>query len=244
MTESKKTRSPNFPAIDLKEAVSRVAELYNQYERTHGISWEEAADTWGISKNSSQLNQITAALRSYDLIRYAGPSSDRRMAVSNAAAAIVRRSEKRILLLKRALVKPDIFDELWTHFNISIDDVPNINKTVHYLMFDRSGSLFTQSSANLCAVNFHNSIEFVEMFIEQEFESDKNSVEQFPKANKSDKTIHNNDFVPIAIPIDGQMQIINIPRMDQQTYETFQNLLRSYESIIVIDKDSQKKGSS
>ena len=66
--KQKRHRSPGYPFIDLKAALTRAKAFYDK-ERRHPASFKVAASHWGFKEKSSGGLQTAAALKSFGLLR-------------------------------------------------------------------------------------------------------------------------------------------------------------------------------
>ena len=64
---AKRIRSPNYPAIDLNEAISRVRQLYAE-EKINTTTASIASAHWGYKSIKSGGWAIIAALNAYGLV--------------------------------------------------------------------------------------------------------------------------------------------------------------------------------
>ncbi len=105
-----KARSPQYPAIGLKEAVARVAEVY-QHDYQNMIPREVVAKHMGYSGLSGKSLGVLAALGKYGLLEGRGDSTK----VSDLAVTIIahpERSPERVEALQKAAALPELFAEL------------------------------------------------------------------------------------------------------------------------------------
>src|SRR5689334_5407068 len=64
---TKRNRSPNFPATDLKDALEK-AKLIWQADRRASIGAASLASHWGFSEKSSSLLKVIGALKQFGLL--------------------------------------------------------------------------------------------------------------------------------------------------------------------------------
>jgi hypothetical protein len=114
------TRSPNYPAIGLREAVESVGRLY-QKERRTAVPADVAAGAMGYKGLSGPSRSRLAALKKYGLIE----ESKGQVRVSDLAVNILEWSEGDEMYQKcvwEAANEPDLFRELYqTHLHASDD---------------------------------------------------------------------------------------------------------------------------
>jgi len=107
----KKTRSPNYPAISLAEAVSRVNQIYER-ENVHAADSNTLAIAMGYSGSNGASDQVISALKKYGLLENAG---NREYKLSEGAIDIYHHPkghEDRIKAIVSAAFTPPLFAEL------------------------------------------------------------------------------------------------------------------------------------
>ena len=123
-----RTRSPNYPAISLKEAVERIGLLFKSEQR-HSAPKEVVAKGMGFGGvNGASLSAISAALK-FGLLEKSGED----FKVTDAAIEILHphnADEKSTALLKAAFA-PRLFAELVEHYN---GDLPSDENLRAYLI--------------------------------------------------------------------------------------------------------------
>lgn len=146
-----KARSPNYPAISLPEAVSKVRQLYNAEHRNR-LSREAIAGVLGYGGLTGSSQPIISALNKYGLIEGRGDS----IRVSDDAIAILvdrKGSPERVAAVKRCASSPKIFADLEKQY----EQTPSEDTARIYL--EKRG--FTPDAAQRAAVNYRDTQEFV-----------------------------------------------------------------------------------
>ena len=103
-------RSPNYPAIGLKDAIAEVQKLWKAEKKTV-VSGDVAAKALGYKGLSGPPRVKLAALKKFGLVDD-GPQG---MAVSDSAVRILHQpedSEDRLKALRDAALRPGLFKEL------------------------------------------------------------------------------------------------------------------------------------
>lgn len=104
-----RTRSPNFPYIDLKEATEKTLALYSK-AKTHPVSLDFAAKQWDYTTaKSGSFAKCLAAIKSYGLVNVDGTGESRKVAVSKAGEHVVENGPERAKYLKECALRPSIF---------------------------------------------------------------------------------------------------------------------------------------
>ena len=131
-TEQRKrsrTRSPNFPAIDLETAVQRVQELYSQ-EGHHKVPYHVAVKHWKYTPKSSAAMQTVGALNAFGLIEVEGKGQDRQVWLSPLGRNIIEdkreNSSDRAKAIQDAALSPNIHKELWDEYGADLPSDGNI----------------------------------------------------------------------------------------------------------------------
>jgi hypothetical protein len=134
--KKKKDRSPAYPAINLKTALARAAELYAK-ERRNATPVVVAVKDWGYAEKSSGGIQTIAALKSYGLLSDGGSGPTRKVQLSDLGLRIVMderlESPERDLLIKKAAITPKIHAMLWKKYGASTVSEESLR---HYLRLE------------------------------------------------------------------------------------------------------------
>ncbi len=108
--KKERQRSPNYPAIGLREAVERVRKLYEMDGRA-GAPANLVAKHIGYSSAHGQAMSVVAALKKFGLITETGG----RLAPTQGAMEIINLKEddpRRIKALHEAAISPSLYKEL------------------------------------------------------------------------------------------------------------------------------------
>lgn len=111
VTKSKRTRSPNYPAISLAEALPRIAQIYER-EFTHPADSDTLAKALGYSSVNGASDGVISALKKYGLLESAG---NREYRLSSGAIDIClhqRGDPERVKAICEAAFTPPLFAEL------------------------------------------------------------------------------------------------------------------------------------
>src|SRR5437764_345863 len=84
----KKERSPNYPSINLKEAIAK-AKLFHAQEKKQAAPIGVAVKHWGFSSFSGPARGMASALLKYGLLEEEGRGDDRRVKLSRLALNIL-----------------------------------------------------------------------------------------------------------------------------------------------------------
>lgn len=153
--QRKKARSPNFPGIDLKEAIERAGQLYEK-ERLNPTPGEIVLGHWGYAKASSSGLVALGALRSFGLLQGDGMA----LRLSDLARDIVQdtrpESSSRDAAIKRAALQPKIHQEVLAKFREGVSDA-NLE---HYLVREKD---FTDKGAQAFIKQFRATLAFAKI---------------------------------------------------------------------------------
>lgn len=135
--KKKRVRSPNYPAINLEEALKRAHEFFD-IENRHAANIEVASQHWGYKNYSSGGSLVIAALTSFGLMEDEGVGADRKVRLSPLGTRIVNderpNSLEQMEGLKKAALLPKIHQELWGLWGNSLPSNENMR---FYLLNDR-----------------------------------------------------------------------------------------------------------
>lgn len=146
-----RTRSPNYPAMSLPEAIETVRGVY---EKSHRARMEKIAVAKAMghsSLNGASLTKISA-LDKYGLLDHVGDEYQ----VSQDAVTILKSPDKteRQAALRRAALAPALFDDLAEKYDVTPDE--EIIRS--YL---ESKLKFKPNAAALAARNYRETMELV-----------------------------------------------------------------------------------
>jgi len=140
----KRIRSPNYPAIDLMEAVAKIEAIYANDKR-QASHVDAIADHWGYKRGSSRVFLHLAALKSFGLMEKAGEDG-RHLKLTSLGVDIALEDKDTISykeLLKKAALTPQIH-------STTKGGISNMNPTS---FFTQSLPLSTGTAAFLIPIN-------------------------------------------------------------------------------------------
>ena len=152
-----KRRSPNYPSIDLQEAVSVVATLYEGSAQVRGVGRgeftpQDAAAAWGYTSTTGPVKHRMATLRQYGLLEGKKGGNPK---LSDRALTLILRDPGALEhreALTAAASDPDIFEELHRTMPNAADDALR-----QHLIVQRN---FTRAGADRLIVVFRASIAY------------------------------------------------------------------------------------
>ncbi len=128
-----RTRSPNFPVVDLESAVDLAMKL-EKFAQRHPVPADSAVEkAWGMKPGGSYGNQCIAALRQFGLLQEEESASKRQVKLTEDAAKIVHNHPDRSAILRAAAIRPKV------HANIVAKypgELPPDDTIRTYLLFD------------------------------------------------------------------------------------------------------------
>lgn len=149
-----RSRSPNFPAISLSEALKKIKTIYDQDGRGP-VSAAVVLEHLGYGKNmSGSAGRVISALRQYGLL---DDLPDDKYRVSEAAFHILTLSEEsavRKAAITRSGQKPQIFREVLAAYP---DRLPSDSALRDYLIADKK---FNPVSVDTFIRAFRSTVEF------------------------------------------------------------------------------------
>jgi len=119
-----KPRSPNYPAISLRDALDRVRKVYEK-EHTTKASPDVVVKAMGYASLNGASMTILSALKKYGLLEEIG----KELKVSGDALTILvdpKESQERIAAIRRAAFTPSLFSELRQQYGDSSPSDENI----------------------------------------------------------------------------------------------------------------------
>jgi len=129
----KRERSPNYPGIDLGEALERATKLYDM-EGKNAAPLSTVLQHWGYKPQSGAGLVAVAALKKFGLIDDEGKGDRRRTRLSDLALRIIRDdrpdSRERVEAIQEAALTPPIHRELWSEFKGSLPSDENLRYTL------------------------------------------------------------------------------------------------------------------
>lgn len=125
----KRSRSPNYPGIDLGDAIDRANRLYDM-EGQNVTPLNAALGHWGYKPQSGGGLVVVAALKQFGLIEDEGSGEHRMIRLSALALRIIRddrpNSPERREAIQKAALAPRIHNDLWTEFQGSLPSDENL----------------------------------------------------------------------------------------------------------------------
>jgi len=158
-----KHRSPNYPVIGLRKAVERAGELSEKYKRST-VPIHLVQELWGYKAHSGAGNQCVAALKAFGLIEVDGDAKNRRIRLSDAANRILGGSADRADLIKKAVLGPALYAELWDKYKDN--EFPDRTLVEHYLKWDRREGTFNPDAIAPFMANFLDSLRYAKLLPE------------------------------------------------------------------------------
>lgn len=122
-------RGMSYPAISLKEAVSRTSQLWER-EHKNAAPIEAIASHWGYSPASSGVRTTVAALLSFGLVVGIGSGQQRSVRITDRGLDIVLDTPQRESALREAMIGPRIYAELlnlWPAQNLPSDQAIKVH---------------------------------------------------------------------------------------------------------------------
>lgn len=115
LSKANKSRSPNYPLFDLKEAVAKAKAVYEQ-ERLHDASLDVIVSHWGYSGLNGRSRRALAAMNAYGLLEYTGSGEGRTAKLTADAQIIVLEADGYQKAIRRAALAPRINSELYERY--------------------------------------------------------------------------------------------------------------------------------
>lgn len=154
--KGKRTRSPNFPFIDLEKGIERTQELYER-DKANKVPITTMHDCWGYKKMSGALLQTVAALRAYGLIEDTGTGDARQIKVSEDARKILLDHPDKPRIIRECALRPKVFHQVWHRYKG--DGLPSDGVLKHFLIFEYDPP-FNEDAVDSFIANFRATMAF------------------------------------------------------------------------------------
>lgn len=152
--KKKRVRSPNYPFINLQEALEKAKAFYDQEDR-HQAHIDVASQHWGYKNSAAGGALVVAALMAFGLMEDEGSGPDRRVRLTQMGLRLVLPgSPTRQKDLQVAALNPKIHSELWEKWGASLPSVENMR---FYLLSDRG---FNRGSVDNFIEEYRNTLTF------------------------------------------------------------------------------------
>jgi hypothetical protein len=150
---SESSRSPEYPYIDLGEAIERTKLIFNK-EKTHFAHKEVVATALGYQGLNGASNRMISALGKYGLL----DETNNQYRVSDSALSIIKNTTghpERVHTIRAVALKPSVFNDLYTRYGFNLPSDHNIKS---YLTLKG----FNETAAERVVVIFRNTMELLE----------------------------------------------------------------------------------
>ncbi len=128
-----RTRSPNYPVVDLGTAVELAGKI-EKYAQRHPVPADAAVDkAWGFKASGSYGAQCIAALRQFGLLQEEDGTAKRHVRLTDEGAKIVHNHPDKVAIIKEAAVKPKVHANIWAKYG---GELPPDDTIRTYLLFD------------------------------------------------------------------------------------------------------------
>ena len=204
----KRSRSPNYPGIDLGEAIEKARRLHT-VEGKNAAPLTAVLAHWGYAPQSGGGLVAVAALKKFGLIEDKGSGPHRSIRLTPLALQIIldnrAESRERLEALREAALLPPIHCELWSEFNGTLPS----DETLKYNLMVHKG--FTELGAKEFVRQFRSTVAFAKLP-----ESAMLSGETEDKPDEEDE-VDSMAFPPgIATeqrgkPLSGQQRAVQLP---------------------------------
>lgn len=153
-----KTRSPNFPAIDLEKALGYVRKLYEKAQRHPMPISDVLKDVWDLSPTGSTGKQAVGAMRAFGLIDVDGSGKSRSAKISEDAFKILNDHSDKEGLIRAAALLPRVHKAVWDKLGGSQGLAPD--QTIRqYLLFSHDPR-FNEASIGAFISQFRATLSF------------------------------------------------------------------------------------
>lgn len=163
VVETTRHRSPNYPMFGLPKAIERAEEIFSKWKRSL-VPVNLVHSLWSYKEHSNQGNRAISTLKSFGLIDVEGEQKSRRVRLTEQGIRILMKSPDRESLLKKAVLGPAIYSEIWDKYK-GEENFPDDELLRHYLLWDRPEPRFNDDVVNAFIQNFRESLRYAGMNI-------------------------------------------------------------------------------
>lgn len=169
----KRSRSPNFPAFGLKEAIAKVEKLYEKEGKSR-TDPTTAVKAWDFGSLNGASLRVLGALRQYGLVEDVQDD----LKVSDAAITIIHGEElDRLSALRAAAKQPRIFSELLQEYGADLPSDESLKARLLTKM-----NFGSPEAAQQCIQAFRETIEVAKLldndYINAEKEAERKAKEK------------------------------------------------------------------
>jgi len=175
-SKTPRTRSPNYPSIDLKTAVAKLTPLFNGMKR-HSVGVETAVQLMEYKYTSSSGKLALGAMRSYGFFENERSQTDSLVKLSTRALDIAvdyeEGSEEWWVAVKKAALSPKIHADLWNRYGTQL---PPDTELRRYLIRELK---FNDNAVGPLIAEYKTTIEFAKL-------SDSDTIEDADREEDED----------------------------------------------------------
>ena len=197
-------RSPSFPFISLRVAISRLIAFEQTFGR-HPVPLEKVGLAWKMKEASSQANQTMAAMKSFGLIDY----KSRTAVMTEDGRNYLRAQQESIRseIVKRCALKPKVIHTFWQLWGadrpidvICIDDLVLKNK-------------FTESAASTFLRVYDETVLFENLGVDDQIEEEiDDEGEEFLSESTPKLLVDSEPMPPAAVPRTAPTNVVAAQR--------------------------------
>ncbi len=149
-----------YPALSLEEAIQKARTVFDHVQRS-SASTEKVASYWKYGLKSSGWRLSLAALKQYGLLESVGSKKSGEVKLTDLALRIIldsrEQSTERDQAIKEAALRPQIYRELWNHWN---GNLPSKDVIQTYLAIEKG---FGPGAIPNVIADFMKTISFAEL---------------------------------------------------------------------------------
>lgn len=231
----RRTRSPNYPRISLRDAIERVEKLYKK-ERTHTTTREAIAEGLGYtSLNGSSMGTIST-LRQYGLL----VEETDGIRVSQAAVALVMLPEsdpERMQALREAAFAPRLFSEFHEEYGGTLPS----DVSLRYALIKKG---FSEKAANDAIRAYRDTLELVSEEAAEYHDADDDQQTTEPPMEQG--TVNRQASAPqsygggVGVSLDSRMMQFQLPGNSAARIELLGDVTQEGIEMLKAILDAQK----
>ena len=197
---TQRTRSPNYPIVDLEVAIGMAEQLHKAAKR-NPIPITDLLSKWNLKASGSRGQQLIAALKQFGLIQDQGTGDKKLVKITDDGLKIVINHADRDRIIKEMALSPKIHRHLWEEYNGSI---PPESTLKHHLLFDYE-QRFNEGSVDGFVKQFKKTIDF--SGLELSDENNDNSEYYDNPENETEQQELKNEKLPDKEPIYEKLKL-------------------------------------
>ena len=232
-----KSRSPNYPSVDLETAIDLLRKLYDRLHKGEFLA-SDAAGAWGSKSASGPVKRKLAALRQYGLLAGVkrGVKAENPRISRRGLTFVLRNQASREYQseLKEAALAPPLFNEIYNTLSDPADGVLGHHLIVEKGFTDKGAQRFIEVyNATIQLANLNKDDEMSES--EYDYQNIGVKKETLDSNPEFTAVRRQTPMVTITLSTEGEYAKL-LPRMTSADWERKVKILDAYKDTFVQDE--------